>query len=355
MPARSPSSPTRGRRRRGGGAWRRVASLIAAAVLSGCSDFGSPVFLPSRCEPDVQDLDFGTVPVGSVIERRIRFRNHGPGSAGGDIRIVCSAAAPFTIASGSGPFRLAAGESTTVVVAFMPADTGSFTCTVDAGSDCPAVPIRGTAFLPPPAIACAVAPSVLDFGDVEVGSGAVAEFKLRNEGTDPFDADVPSGCGPFTVIGGDGLRRIDPGDSLVVTVLFEPVAAGIAACGLDTGAACGSVSLTGNGVAPAPPVAKYGADVQPIFNIYCVSCHGLGGNGGLDLRSGVSYGNLVNRTSLSYAPAVRVKPFDPAGSVLYGKVTDSGAYGGGMPPGFPIPLSERNKILSWIEAGAPNN
>ena len=64
--------------------------------------------------------------------------------------------------------------------------------------------------------------------------------------------------------------------------------------------------------------------------------------------------NLVNVPSPGYS-AVRVKPFDPAASVLYGKVTGT-AYGARMPlSGQPLSGPEQTLIRTWILEGAHNN
>ena len=87
----------------------------------------------------------------------------------------------------------------------------------------------------------------------------------------------------------------------------------------------------------------YEADIQPIWDNNCASCH-TGGNlsGQLDLGAG-SWNNLVNISSANYAPALRVVPYDPNNSVLYHKIFYTNQYGNGMPPnsaGGQLPLSE---------------
>lgn len=102
---------------------------------------------------------------------------------------------------------------------------------------------------------------------------------------------------------------------------------------------------------------SFAGDVQPIFNAHCVLCHGtlVPPPNNLDLRPGNSYANLVGRTSVGYAPNLRVSPGDTLASVLYGKVTGTN-FGEQMPPGFLlIPRPERDRIVAWIAEGAPNN
>lgn len=96
-------------------------------------------------------------------------------------------------------------------------------------------------------------------------------------------------------------------------------------------------------------------DVQPIFNAYCVSCHG--GNGGLVLGQGQAYSNLVNTTSFGYAPLKRVVPAKPDSSVLYLKISSNPPINVGqrMPQGGALPQDEILTIKYWILQGAKDN
>jgi len=113
------------------------------------------------------------------------------------------------------------------------------------------------------------------------------------------------------------------------------------------------------GVAPtAPEVADpifYAMDVQPIWDTNCVGCHGQNGNGGLDLRAGLSRANLVGIASPNYM-VLRVVGGDPSTSVLYAKLTDTGTYGPLMPQGGPMLSAESlEKVRRWIAGGALDN
>lgn len=88
-------------------------------------------------------------------------------------------------------------------------------------------------------------------------------------------------------------------------------------------------------------------------------CHGEAAEGGLDLRAGVAYSNLVD--VLSEASSLRrVLPREPAGSFLYHKLsakTFPGSYaisGSPMPSaGAALSAGQLEAIRLWIEAGAP--
>jgi hypothetical protein len=102
------------------------------------------------------------------------------------------------------------------------------------------------------------------------------------------------------------------------------------------------------------------ADVEPLFQVPCTSCHGgPSPTGGLNLGPGFAYSQLVNVTPTSGCTnMVRVKPGDPDHSQLILRIT-GGSCGVQMPPGDPTYYDrapdELTKIRSWIQSGAANN
>ncbi len=110
-----------------------------------------------------------------------------------------------------------------------------------------------------------------------------------------------------------------------------------------------SLEVTGP---PIVPPVSFADDIQPILSGNCVGCHGEGGNGGLDMRPGVSYGNLVG-VAANGGTGNRVEPGDTAASFLYQRLSDTG--GGGMPPTGPLPAETVAKVAEWINDGAANN
>jgi hypothetical protein len=101
-------------------------------------------------------------------------------------------------------------------------------------------------------------------------------------------------------------------------------------------------------------LVSFSADVQPIFNQYCTSCHGT--SGGLSLTAGVSYSKLVDVYSQSSCLGMkRVVPYDALNSVLYKKIVDT-LCGPRMPKnGAILPVSKRYIIEQWINQAALDN
>jgi len=99
---------------------------------------------------------------------------------------------------------------------------------------------------------------------------------------------------------------------------------------------------------------SFSADIQIIFNDRCTGCHGLNGNGNLDLRAASAYTNLVGVDSFGYS-GQRVVPGNPDASVLYRKLTGATGVGGVMPSDGALPASSIAIIGDWIVEGAMDN
>ena len=90
-----------------------------------------------------------------------------------------------------------------------------------------------------------------------------------------------------------------------------------------------------------------------------ISAQAIGGPAGfLPLTEGVSYGNLVNRTSGAKPGAIRVIPGDPDNSYLVQKLEGTpGIVGQRMPrtSGPFLTDGQMRIIRRWIELGANND
>ncbi len=120
-------------------------------------------------------------------------------------------------------------------------------------------------------------------------------------------------------------------------------------------AAAGGVASGGGG---DPQSVSFEADVQPIFDENCVTCHqSSGAPQGLVLEDGKSWHSLLHGRSAESKLAL-VAPGRPDESYLFHKLagtqtrTGSGAQ---MPPGDPLAPDKVAIVQRWIAAGAPNN
>ncbi len=108
---------------------------------------------------------------------------------------------------------------------------------------------------------------------------------------------------------------------------------------------------------PTPPPGVSLSTLQAqIFTPMCSGCHPPSG-GGLDLRSGQTFGSTVNVASSQQPSLMRVKPGDPDNSYLVRKLAGgSGITGSRMPQGGPfLSAQDLQLVRSWISQGAPNN
>ena len=123
------------------------------------------------------------------------------------------------------------------------------------------------------------------------------------------------------------------------------------------------VAVTGcsdNGIEPTVPsgggtTVSFAADLQPIFTAHCVGCHGVGGNGGLNLSMDVAWANLLGVETSGYAPQQRVVVGNPDQSVLYLKLSGAPGVGDRIPQGGMLLDDDLEKFRVWIAQGALNN
>lgn len=96
---------------------------------------------------------------------------------------------------------------------------------------------------------------------------------------------------------------------------------------------------------------SFSHDIQPIFNVKCLDCHGAGGSANLDLSS---YSSLMGGENEN-APVLI--PYQADQSLLYEKVSkQSPSIGDRMPFGRnPLITSDIKLIGDWIDQGAKDN
>jgi hypothetical protein len=208
-----------------------------------CSDVfcaGTGIVLPTTCGVQPDNLVFGVVNVGSVKDTTFVITNTGGGFLIGSVSEPCSL---YSIVSG-GAYNLGPGLSDTVTVRFAPASVGSVLCTVDTGdSTCSDVALIGIGQIP-----CVVTPTTIDFGTIGEGSTKDTTFTVKNIGSAGVLAGtVSETCADFSFVPpGDIPYSLAVGESLLVSVRFEPTSADTHACMIETGdAACTDVALTG--------------------------------------------------------------------------------------------------------------
>lgn len=123
---------------------------------------------------------------------------------------------------------------------------------------------------------------------------------------------------------------------------------------------CGKDSPTTPTPTPTP-TASFATIQTQILTPACESCHtdvGRTAAGGLNLKPGAAYPNLVSQNSSAKAGAVRVVPGNASGSYLVQKLEGAADIVGlRMPRGGPPFLTDAQVALirQWITEGARNN
>jgi hypothetical protein len=171
------------------------------------------------------------------------------------------------------------------------------------------------------------------------GNELTLDFGQANAGNDSYQLTV-SGSGATALSDEDG--RILDGDR-------DGTAGGDAITTFLVLAAPG----------PGPSAATLSQIQNEIFNNSCAfsGCHAGGSPAaGMNLSSGQSFSNLVNRPSSQNASLTRVIPFDANGSLIVQKLEGTAPVGSRMPLGrAPLSNSEIQTVREWIDAGAENN
>jgi hypothetical protein len=197
---------------------------------------------PPLCEIDPVTIDYDTVLVGSFMDTVFTIANVGGGTLTGSVSESCD---HYSIESGGGPYSLTAGQYVTVTVRFAPGSAGTHNCTVDTGTDCTNVSCTGVGEDLP---SCQVIPASVDFDTVRVGASKDTTFTVTNTGGGVLTGNVSESCDHYSIVSNGGAFGLAAGESLVVTVRFEPDSSGTHNCSIETGSAlCSDVTCMGVG------------------------------------------------------------------------------------------------------------
>ena len=315
--------------------YKSIVTLGALALLlAGCSDLGVRVELTAQPEVSATAVDFGSVTVSDSATRTVTLRNWGRAAAFGAASVAC---AGFRIVSGGGSFKLGPGASHAITVAFRPTAEGSFACALDLGNEFPSISLSGAGALQSSGAHCTLSKNALDFGAVGIGRFGSASLDVSNTGTAPLLVDVVSPCSDFLVTQGDGPASLGPGESVTVTVEFNPLDGGPFVCTLAIGPGCPTVSLTGFAT-----TVSFAQEIQPIFTSRCNACHVW------------NYRTTVNQEYFG-TPYLYIAPGDTARSAIYLRIT--GRMTPRMPQNGPPYLTpfQISKFRDWILEGALDN
>jgi hypothetical protein len=204
---------------------------------------------PPACRIEPDTLDFGEVEVGGFQTMTFDITNTGYGTLTGTMSETCPY---FDIASPpDGSYSLTHDQTQTVSILFFPGEEGPHSCTIETGNDaCMDVYCTGVGVSEPPI--CLVEPDTLGFGTVLIGNYNDLNFAITNTGGDTLSGTVSEACDHYEIISGGGAYALAAGETVFVTVRYEPAVSGHHSCAIETGSGiCGDLYCTGDGMEPA--------------------------------------------------------------------------------------------------------
>jgi hypothetical protein len=201
------------------------------------------------------NFDFGTIAPGQSADLRFTVANRGGGTLTGQI----SAAGPFSVISG-GSLNVSDGNNQSVTVRYSPTVAGTdvqlLTFSSDGSAGNGSVMLVGRASgsgggtAPPPVPNLKLTSQSSNFGSVAVGQTADMTITVANTGSGTLTGSA-SVSSPFTIISG-GSYNLSSQASQTVTVRYAPTVAGSDSQTIFfSGAAGGSLTLTGTAFNPS--------------------------------------------------------------------------------------------------------
>lgn len=173
-------------------------------------------------------------------------------------------------------------------------------------------------------------------GDIpDPDAAGVTDGAVVDDVSEPEDVGAPE---PDSVEAFEDVDEPDPQDTPTVGDVDEP--------------------LPGDAGGEAHTCESYDDSVQPIFDQHCTNCHNVpDADNLLNLTAGASYQSLKTTISQADPSLVFVVPGDASASYLVEKLNPGPSYGHVMPitgpaGGTPIPATQRQTIVDWIDAGA---
>jgi hypothetical protein len=242
-----------------------LAILVCSLVLTGLTGCGYSASGSVAGQLLVQPgtVAFGAVPVGQTVTSKVSLVNQT--SAPITIAQLTIAGQSFSLTGqGSVPINIAAGDTYSFSVGFMPEQasnySGQVTATSAAGGVVAQVPISGVGTggsVSTPTLT--FSPTSLAFGNVTVNLASTLPVTLTSTGTAPvtINSAALSGTG-FTVSGATFPVTLNPTQSLTLNVNFDPAAAGAVTGQLTVQSNSSTngtavIGLTGTGTAVAVP------------------------------------------------------------------------------------------------------
>lgn len=232
---------------------------------------------PPPSEPDAGvdrgSIDFGNVLLGQSNTQTVTLSNTGTEELAVSSISIVTANTPYSIVNDSCGVALAATQSCTFDVRFVPATTGTFSGSVEVTTNDPdtpvlAIPLTGEGVQAMPNLSV---PTNIDFPETDTGQSSVRMLVLENTGTDPLSvSSIVAPLAPFSISDDtcNAPTEVGAGGSCALELRFAPTVAGqfdeqIQISSNDPDAPNVFVALAGTAVDPPPPVLLGVSDSVP--------------------------------------------------------------------------------------------
>lgn len=195
---------------------------------------------------------FGDVVVGDDTTQPVELKASGTTSV--KITKVTTAGSGFSISGISVPTTLKPGETASLVATFKPTASGSVSGQISIASTAEGSPLtinlsgKGESRV----VSLSLTPTLLSFGSVGVGKSTSKEVALKNTGNAAADISSVSVSGTgFSVSGAHADSTVAPGQTLTLTVAFDPSSSGskggTVTVASNASNSPGKISLSGSG------------------------------------------------------------------------------------------------------------
>jgi hypothetical protein len=205
-------------------------------------------------------VSFGTVPTGTSTTQTVRLSNSGESPL-----TISSVTATGTGVSFTGlttPMNIAAGQNANLTVALKLSSAGAASGAIKITSNAPGSPtqIAWSATAQASVVTLAPSPASLSFGSLTVGTTDTLQTTIKNTGNSNANISKISVSGTgFTLNGSGSAATLDPGQSLAVSISFDPKAAGSDSGKLTIASNASNpqlaIALAGSGVTKSPAEA----------------------------------------------------------------------------------------------------
>ncbi len=198
-------------------------------------------------------VSFGTVPTGTTTTQTVRLSNSGESEL--TISSVTATGTGLSFTGLATPMNIAAGQNANLTVALKLSSAGAASGAIKIVSNAPGSPtqIAWSAAAQASVVTLTSNPASLSFGNITVGTTDTLQTTIKNSGNSNANISKISVSGTgFTLSGSGTAATLDPGQSLTVSVSFDPKA---------TGSDSGKLTITSNASNPQFAIALAGSGV----------------------------------------------------------------------------------------------